>query len=334
MVVASPNPRRAEKIQAVELPVIDLSPSGRSAAPALIVEACEKYGFFKVINHGVPGEVVSRMDEASAGFFARPDSEKRGAGPADPFGYGSKSIGFNGDVGEVEYLLLETDPVLVSRRSVGISDDPNRFSAAVNSYIEAVRELACDILDLMAQGLRAPDASVFSRLLRAVDSDSVFRINHYPRRSGAVLLRGGGGVGEEVGFGEHSDPQILTVLRSNDVGGLQISLEDGVWTPVPPDPAAFWVNVGDVLQAMTNGRFLSVRHRALTNPFKSRTSMAFFGAPPLDAWIAPQRELLDPRRPCIYKPFTWAEYKKAVYSLRLGDTRLDLFRARKEGGID
>ncbi|XP_030468935.1 gibberellin 2-beta-dioxygenase 2-like [Syzygium oleosum] len=327
MVVASPSPRRTEKvIQAAELPAVDLSPSGRSAAPRLIVEACERYGFFKAINHGVPAEVVSRMEEESAGFFARPASEKRRAGPADPFGYGSKSIGFNGDVGEVEYLLLESDPAYVSRRSASISDDPTQFSAAVNGYIEAVRGLACHILDLMAEGLRAPDTSVFSRLVRAPDSDSVFRINHYPR-SGAVLHG-------EVGFGEHSDPQILTVLRSTDVGGLQISLEDGVWTPVPPDPAAFWINVGDVLQAMTNGRFLSVRHRALTNPFKPRTSMAFFGAPPLHARIAPQLELVAPRRPCLYKPFTWAEYKKAVYSLRLGDTRLDLFRASKEDGID
>ncbi|KAF8039325.1 hypothetical protein BT93_B1760 [Corymbia citriodora subsp. variegata] len=326
MVVASPNPRRTEKIQAMELPAIDLSPSGRSAAPRLIVEACERYGFFKAVNHGVPVEIVSRMDEASAGFFALPASEKQRAGPAGPFGYGSKSIGLNGDVGEVEYLLLESDPAFVSRRSTSISDDPTRFSAAVNGYIEAVRDLACDILDLMAEGLRVPDTSVFSRFIRAVGSDSVFRINHYPR-SGAVIHG-------EVGFGEHSDPQILTVLRSNDVGGLQISLEDGVWTSVPPDPKAFWINVGDVLQAMTNGRFLSVRHRALTNPFKSRTSMAFFGAPPLDARIASHRELVTPRWPRLYKPFTWAEYKKAVYSLRLGDKRLDLFKASREDGID
>lgn len=133
-------------------------------------------------------------------------------------------------------------------------------SAAVNGYIEAVRGLACDILDLMAEGLRAPDTSVFSRLVRAADSDSVFRINHYPR-SGTV-------VHGEVGFGEHSDPQILTVLRSTNVGGLQISLEDGVWTPVPPDPTAFWINVGDVLQVSPYLSFLISSYESLIQGIK------------------------------------------------------------------
>ena len=126
----------------------------------------------------------------------------------------------------------------------------------MSGYIEGVRRVACEILDLMAEGLGVPDTSVFSRLIRDVDSDSILRLNHYPSiptATDTILCTSnskdkGTSPSYRVGFGEHSDPQILTLLTSNDVGGLQISLNDGVWVPVSPDPAAFCVNVGDLLQ--------------------------------------------------------------------------------------
>ncbi|XP_050216556.1 gibberellin 2-beta-dioxygenase 2-like [Mercurialis annua] len=330
MVVPPPTP--CQKLAAAaELPVIDLSRSDKSKVSEEIVRACEECGFFKVINHGVPRDVIAKMEEQSLGFFGKPVDEKNQAGPANPFGYGCKNIGFNGDMGEVEYLLFNTHPLSIANTSKSISNDPFQFSSAVSGYIEAVRGVACEILDRMAEGLGVPHTSVFSQLIRDVDSDSILRLNHYP-----TLLSSNHNDtspscnANRVGFGEHSDPQILTLLTSNDVGGLQISLNDGVWVPVSPDPTAFCVNVGDVLQAMTNGRFVSVRHRAVTNAYKSRMSMAYFAAPPLDATIAVLPEMVTPVKPSLYRPFTWADYKKAAYSLRLGDSRLQLFSRNGE----
>lgn len=123
-------------------------------------------------------------------------------------------------------------------------------SCRLSAYTEAVREVACEILELMAEGLGIPDKWVFSKLISDIESDSVLRLNHYP----SIINREYNCKDKDesqyskVGFGEHSDPQILTILRSNDVGGLQISLQDGVWIPVTPDPKAFYVNVGDVLE--------------------------------------------------------------------------------------
>ncbi|KAI4344744.1 hypothetical protein L6164_011935 [Bauhinia variegata] len=213
--------------------------------------------------------------------------------------------------------------------SKNISNDPSKFSSSVSGYTEAVRELACEILELMAEGLGVHDTLVFSSLIRDLDSDSILRLNHYPPitiRDCKDRDRSSTYNHSSVGFGEHTDPQILTILRSNDVGGLQISLQDGVWIPVTPDPSAFCVNVGDVLEVMTNGRFSSVRHRAMTNSSKPRMSMAYFGAPPLNAWIVAPPDVVTPQRPSLYRPLTWAEYKKATYSLRLGATRIGLFR--------
>lgn len=83
------------------------------------------------------------------------------------------------------------------------------------------------------------------------------------------------------------------------------------------------------LKAMTNGRFLSVRHRAMANSNQARMSMAYFCAPPLHVNVCAPPELLTPERPSVYRTFTWAELKNASYSLRLGDSRLNLFKSTK-----
>ncbi|PIA28061.1 hypothetical protein AQUCO_07300025v1 [Aquilegia coerulea] len=325
-----------------DVPIIDLS-CNKSLVAELVVKASEEYGFFMVMNHGVCKDVIDRMEKEGLNFFGKPASEKRLAGPPNPFGYGTKYIGSNGDTGEVEYLLLNNNPQSISQTSKSISNNPKEFNCVVNDYMEAVRNLACEILELMTEGLHVDDnKSVLSNYIRDVDCDSLIRLNHYPPYKGDTssapsshsdLDGDDQGCDQDqlriVGFGEHSDPQILTLLRSNDVGGLQILLEDEMWVPVPPDPMAFCVNVGDTLQALTNGRFKSVIHRALVNSSESRMSVIYFAAAPLHAWISPIPNLVTPQKPSLYRPFTWSEYKKTTYSLRLGDSRLDLFKVQQ-----
>ncbi|KAI3696577.1 hypothetical protein L6452_28962 [Arctium lappa] len=305
----------------MKIPTIDLSAAGKDPelVSKLIVEACEEYGFFKVINHGVPHHIIKTMEDESFHFFRKSLPEKQRVGPANPFGYGNRKIGLSGDTGELEYLLLQTNQNYIANTSLLISnindDDPSKFSNTVNDYIGEVRRLACDILGLMSKGLGLP-LSVFTTLLTDTDTDSLFRLNHYPPTAS----------NNPIGFGEHSDPQILTLLTSNHVPGLQLSLGNGHWLPVTPDPQAFCVIIGDLLQAMTNGRFVSARHRAMANTSstESRLSMVFFGGPPPQTTITCPPQLLKGRN--IYKPFTWADYKSHTYAHRLGETRLDHFK--------
>ena len=119
-----------------------------------------------------------------------------------------------------------------------------RFSSAVNDYISAVRNMAGEILELMAEGLMIQQRNVFSKLVMDEESDSVFRVNHYPPCPDLQALKGR----NMIGFGEHTDPQIISVLRSNNTSGFQISLADGNWISVPPDHSSFFINVGDSLQ--------------------------------------------------------------------------------------
>ncbi|KAK7396992.1 hypothetical protein VNO78_18156 [Psophocarpus tetragonolobus] len=317
MVVASGRSKEKRR-KGMEIPTIDLSME-RGELSERVVKACEEYGFFRVVRHNVGKEVIRRMEEESEEFFAKKTKEKRRAGPANPFGYGLSKIGPNGDMGDLEYLLLQANPLSISHTSKTIANHSTNFSCVVNDYVEAVKEVTCEILDLVVEGLGIPEKCALSKVIRDVHSDCVLRINHYPPLKQK----------NSIGFGAHSDPQILTIMRSNDVGGLQIYTRQGFWIPVPPDPNQFFVMVGDVFQVLTNGKFMSVRHRALTNTMEARMSMMYFAAPPLDWWIRALPMMVSPpQNPSLYKPFTWAQYKQATYSLRLGDSRLDLFKAQ------
>ncbi|XP_077227788.1 gibberellin 2-beta-dioxygenase-like [Tasmannia lanceolata] len=300
------------------IPTIDLS---KPDSKTLIVKACEEFGFFKVINHGIPSEFMNRLESEAMKFFSLSTPEKENSGPFSPFGYGNKRIGSNGDMGWVEYILLSLNEKIVSKKDSDIyRQDPENFGSSLNDYILAVKNLACEVLELLAEELNIRPRNIFSKLLMDEESDSVFRLNHYPPCPELQTLNC-----NLTGFGEHTDPQVISVLRSNDTTGLQISLRDGSWVSVPPDQSSFFVLVGDSLQVLTNGRFRSVKHRVLANSLKSRVSMIYFGAPALREKIVPLPMLMAEGEESLYKEFTWCEYKNTAYKSRLADDKLCFF---------
>lgn len=317
------------------IPVVDLSRPGAGEA---IVRACEDLGFFKLVNHGIPVELMQRLEAEAVKFFSLPQVEKEKSGPANPFGYGDKRIGVNGDVGWLEYLLfvVTSDPLSCTsmtacsfryelrrhrfRPSFLVPTCGCHCSSALSEYLVAVRKMASDVLRSMAEGLKMEPRDALSKLAMDEHSDGIFRLNHYPPCPPLQGLNR-----SLTGFGEHTDPQIISILRSNDSSGLQISLEDGSWVSVPPDQASFFINVGDCLQVLTNGRFRSVRHRVAANGIKPRVSMIYFFGPPPAQRIAPLPQLMGEGKQSKYKEFTWGDYKKATYRSRLGDNRLVQF---------
>ncbi|XP_041028062.1 gibberellin 2-beta-dioxygenase-like [Juglans microcarpa x Juglans regia] len=301
------------------IPVVDLADP---EAKTLVVKACE-FGVFKVVNHGVPMEFITKLEAEALRFFNLPQCEKDRSGPPQPFGYGNKKIGPNGDVGWIEYILLHTNNLDdVSQKSFfTFLENPEMFRSTVDHYVSAVKKMAGEVLELIADGLEIEPRNMLSRLLRDEKSDSCFRINHYPPCLDLQTFSGR----NLIGFGEHTDPQIISVLRSNNTSGLQICLRDGTWVSVPPDQTSFFINVGDSFQVMTNGRFKSVKHRVLAHHSKSRLSMIFFGGPPLNEKIAPLASLMAEGEESLYEEFSWCEYKRSAYKSRLGDHRLGLF---------
>lgn len=132
------NPKQAPTFLS-NIPLVDLS---KPDAKSLIVKACEEFGFFKVINHGVPMDSISRLESLAANFFSLPLHEKHKAGPANPFGYGNKHIGRNGDIGWLEYLLLTANHDFDSLKLSSLSvNDPQLFR-----YLSTPKILLCVLL--------------------------------------------------------------------------------------------------------------------------------------------------------------------------------------------
>lgn len=117
------------------------------------------------------------------------------------------------------------------------------FSSALNEYVSAMRNLASQLLEQIAKGLLIESGHALSSLITNENSDQILRLNHYPP---CPCLKSG-----LTGFGEHTDPQLISILRSNSVEGLQFALRDGRWISAPPDPNSFFVIVGDSLQVYT-----------------------------------------------------------------------------------
>ncbi|XP_021303715.1 gibberellin 2-beta-dioxygenase 6-like [Sorghum bicolor] len=117
----------------IGIPTVDMSaPGGRGALSRQVARACAEHGFFRAVNHGVAvapaAGPAARLDAAARTFFALPPHDKQRAGPPSPLGYGCRTIGFNGDAGELEYLLLHANPAAVAHRARSIdTDDPSRF---------------------------------------------------------------------------------------------------------------------------------------------------------------------------------------------------------------
>ncbi|CAA3027398.1 gibberellin 2-beta-dioxygenase-like [Olea europaea var. sylvestris] len=301
------------------IPVVDLlDPDAKTQ----IVEACKEIGFFKVINHSVPMEFMSRLECEAIKFFNLPRLDKEKYGPPNAFGYGYRKIGPNNDVGWVEYILLSTRPEIISQDAqVVLPGSSEILWSLINEYVSAVKNMTCSILEMIIEELKIGPKDVLSSLIRDEKSDSCFRVNHYPPCPERQALSGE----NLIGFGEHTDPQIISVVRSNDTSGLQICMRDGTWVSVPPDQSSFFFNVGDSMQVITNGRFRSVKHRVLAHRLKSRVSMVYFGGPPLSTKITPLSSLMEEGEEELYEEFTWSEYKNLANKTMLGDNRLGLF---------
>ena len=288
------------------LPLIDVAPllgSGgdREAVARAIDAACRQVGFFRIIGHGVAPERLAALDGLARAFFARPADEKaaiamsrggpawRGWFPLD----GELTAGVP-DHKEGIYFGTELGPehpaVQAGRPLHGANlfpDDPAALGPAVLDWMAAMTQLGTVLLGAIAVGLGLDD-TWFERSVTA-DPTVLFRIFRYPPRMATGW-----------GVAEHTDYGLLTILATDDHDGLEVRGPDG-WLDVPADPGVFVVNLGDMLERMTQGRYRSTAHRVRNRSDADRLSFPCFIDPSWDA-VCPVLPLdgtppaADPRR--------------------------------------
>ncbi|KAI4308236.1 hypothetical protein L6164_031333 [Bauhinia variegata] len=117
------------------------------------------------------------------------------------------------------------------------------------------------------------------------------------------------------GIGRHSDISSITVLLQDEIGGLYVRASNGDgWIYVPPVEGALVINIGDVLQIMSNDRYKSIEHRVVANRSKTRISLPIFVNPAPDAIVAPFPEVLENGEEPKYRQLVYSDYFKYFFS--------------------
>lgn len=288
-----------------EIPIIDISGifsdavTDRNSAAAQIRDAAMNNGFFYISNHGVPSSVTDAAHAASLDFFRQDLDTKRQADSARSAyfnGYkGPRSQRINPHEGvDVRESFSWTydpryDPEVGPDGVEAIPDDARRFMRpedfpweatahmphfkdAVVAYFGECLRVARALTRAFALSLDL-DEEFFAAKVRYPDAS--FAFNYYPPLSSLPAAPADDDQ-EKVSIGSHTDFQLFTILWQDTVGGLQVLSRSGQWLRAAPRPGTFVVNIGDYLQRVTNGRYVSTVHRARNTSGRERVSMPFF----------------------------------------------------------
>ena len=266
-----------DHIASVSLKDADRDPQGFAAK---LGASFEEYGFAIIADHGIPDELIHEAEAKAKQFFALPDDVKRGYAIAGgggargytPFGIETAKGATAHDLKEFWHVGRELPAGHRFRDHMGDNVWPaevESFKATFLELFDTFDRTGLKILKAIARFLKI-DESYFIDTVR--DGNSVLRLLHYPPIEGEP--------GSNVRAGAHEDINAITLLLGADEAGLELLTRDGRWIPVSPKPGELVVNIGDMLQRLTNGLLRSTTHRVVNPPperrRRSRYSMPYF----------------------------------------------------------
>jgi isopenicillin N synthase-like dioxygenase len=272
------------------LPVVDISAPMPTVADG-IEAACRDSGFFYVTGHGVPADLLTRLDRAGRAFFALPEEEKLRIAMAHGgrawrgyFPVGAELTSGRPDRKEGLYFGAELGPDDPRVRAGKPLHGPNLFPAGVPDLRPAVLEYLDRMTDTAQRVLRGVAVSLdldpeYFAAGYTANPTILFRIFHYPPAPPDAPA-------DDWGVGEHTDYGLLTLLAQDDNGGLAVHTSRG-WVDAPPIPGTFVCNIGDMLDRLTGGWYRSTPHRVRNTSGNERMSYPFFFDPDFDAEVPP-----------------------------------------------
>ena len=210
---------------------------------------------------------------------------------------------------EAFQIMLELGPDDPHVRAGSVMHGPNvwpadgpgfsasAFRAAMERYYDAVWRLSERLLATFARLSHAG-----ARLFPAIFFEAPHSASS-PALSAAACSRP-----DAQGVEAHTDPGALTILLQDAVGGLEARNRAGQWISAPPIPYSLVINIGDMMQRWTNGRFVSTPHRVANRTGRGRFSVPFFVNPDYDATIAPAFG-----GEALYEPLACGPYIEAAY---------------------
>jgi len=301
-----------------QLPVIDLTGLDSADRIALhriardIGKACRTIGFFYIVNHSVAS--IPAAFAQSARFFAQPLAAKQALAIETVGG----NRGYSGllhealdpamgaDMKEAFNIGLELapdDPELVAGapfRSLNAWPDLPDFRKTLLGYFDDCIGLGQRIHRAFALDLGLQPGFFEDKLERSL---ATLRLLHYP----ALPADSASG---QISAGEHTDYGNITLLATDDVGGLEVRTRQGEWIVAPVMPGAFVVNIGDCLMRWTNDIYVSTPHRVVNRSGRERYSIAFFLDPNPGAIVEAIPSCVPEGEKAKYPPISAADYLK------------------------
>lgn len=290
---------------------ISLSGSDAEAFADKLGRSFERYGFAIVADHGIPADLIEEAETRARRFFALPEEVKRryhihgggGARGYTPFGIETAKGATARDLKEFWHIGRELPRhhpfAAVMAPNVWPKEVPS-FHGTFNRLYAAFEATGLRLLAAIARYLKLPP-DFFEDTVR--DGNSVLRLLHYP----PVPTDAAG-----VRAGAHEDINAITLLLGAEEAGLELLDKDGRWLPVEPKEGELAVNVGDMLQRLTNGVLKSTTHRVVNPPperrGRSRYSLPFFLHFRPDYLIEPIAGCVSAENPPKWPPITAQEY--------------------------